>query len=655
MTSTNEKSNSLTSMHKKSGGAKKFWMFTFLVVVAAAAVVLFVANKKTTKAATGSDTFTVRRDNLTVTVAEGGSIRAAKSVQYKCLVRSRSSGSGGASTTILTLEPAGKMITQEDVDNGLILVRLDSTALEDRLATEKMTLATNNDTVISAKESYDIQVINNESSMADSELAVRFALLDLQKYLGLDLANRLVKDINGTSTNLSKYLIPFIDLVKKDPNILAGSSAGQQMKKLHDDIILAQGNLTTQQLTLTGTLKLYDANFVSDLELKQDRLTLQNRQFSLESAQISQALFFDYDFPKNTEQYLSNYIDTLRSYQKTQAQCRSGLAQASSRLTTARTRYDDQATVVKNLGDDVSNCIIKAKAPGLILYGSGTSSDITRAVMGRGGQGGSSRIIDIGESVSEGQVLISIPDTSSWIAEIAVHETEVDKIQPGQPCVITMDVAPDKSLTGTVQSVASLPDQQSSLMNPDLKVYKTIISINGSEEFLKSSMSCRVEILSSRAEKALVVPITAVANRAGKKVCFVVNSQGSSEERVIQAGVFNDKYVQILDGLSEGEQVLLNPPTIIESSGAVDVFDGVQALPKATTGQNRGGQRGGTRGQGMNRGDSAGFEQGQDQLGGGRGRGASVNGGGGGRGGRGGGMGGGATGGGNGAGAGQTQ
>jgi hypothetical protein len=205
--------------------------------------------------------------------------------------------------------------------------------------------------------------------------------------------------------------------------------------------------------------------------------------------------------------------------------------------------------------------------------------------MGRGGAGGSSRIIDVGETVSENQVILSIPDTSSWIAEISVHETEVDKVRVGQPAVITMDVAPDKSLRGEVMEVAPLPDQQRSLMNPDLKVYKTLVKINGTEEFLKSSMSCKVEILVGRAENAVVVPITVVANRGGQKICYVVNSQGSSVERSVQTGLFNDKYIQILEGLEVGENVLLNPPFITgTSSTTTDVFEGV-ALPKIDTNQ----------------------------------------------------------------------
>ncbi len=618
MTNVNEQPKTQKSANKKSNGAKLLWVGALLIVAATAAVI-FLATRKISQASTNVGFFTVRRDNLTVTVSQSGSIRAHKSQQYKCQVQSRGSSSG---ITILSIVPSGTVITQEDV-NEMVLIRLDSSSLVDRLVTERMNLATNSDTVTSAKETYDIQVLDNESSLADAELRVRFALLDLQKYLGDAPAKKLVKDINDTS-NVTKYVTPFIEEMEKDPNLLVGSSAWQQWKRLQDDITLAQGNLKTQQLTLAGTERLYDANFVSVLDLDRDRLTLKNRVFSLESSQLSLDLFLAYDFPKNAEQYLSNYIEAKRSYQRALAQCRSRLAQANSRLNTAKTRYDEQEANVKDLEQQVAYCTIKAKAPGLVIYGTGGSEDQMRAMMGGGRGGGSSRIIDVGETVSEGQVLISIPDTSAWIAEVSIHETEVDKVRPGQPAVVVMEVAPDKTLQGEVLSVASLPDQQRGMLNPDIKVYKTLVRIDGTENasFLKSQMSCRVEILVGKAEDALIVPITSVANRGGKKVCYAINAQGSSEEHEVTAGLFNDKYVEILEGLEEGDKVLLNPPLITEmSTKTTDMFEGVDALPQENTngrGQTRGGagnrggfsgQRGTMRGQGM-----GGFNGNSDQI-----------------------------------------
>ena len=176
--------------------------------------------------------------------------------------------------------------------------------------------------------------------------------------------------------------------------------------------------------------------------------------------------------------------------------------------------------------------------------------------MRRGGSGG---IIAEGEVVYEGQTIISMPDTAAMVAEVSVHETEVDKVRPGQPCQIVMDAFPDRILHGGVLEVAPLPDQQRGWMNPDLKVYQTLVSIDGTHDFLKTRMSCKVEILVRRLEDVLLVPIQVVANRGGRKVCYVATTSGP-EERAVSTGAFTDTLVQITGGLEEGEEVLLNPP-----------------------------------------------------------------------------------------------
>ncbi len=566
------------SAKKNKTGKKTKWFILLFLVMVLTVTVLWAATRNTGQTSSKSGIFTVRSDNLTITVTEAGSIRAHKSLQYKCEVETgRQQTSAGV--TILKIAPPGTVITKQDVDDGMVLVELDSSALKDRLVQEKMSLASNGETVTSTKEAYDSQIIDNESSVANAALSVRFGLLDLQKYLGEDLANRLVKDVND-STNLTRHVTPFVLEVKNDPNILAGSSAGQQLKRLQDDIILAEGNLKTQEQTLTGTEKLFNAKFVSELDLDRDILTLKNRQFSLDNARISLALFFDYDFPKNVEQYISNHIEDKRSLQRVYAQCRSRLAQAQSRLNTAETRYQDQLAVVALQEKQIENCILRAKGPGLVVYGTGGIDDQMRAMVGRGGGSGGSRMIAEGEAVQQGQVLISVPDTTMWIAEISVHETEVDKVRVGQPAVIVFDAFPDETLRGEVTEVAPLPDQQRGYLNPDLKVYRTLVRIDGSQEFLKSRMSCKVDILIDRLENKIVVPITVVANRSGQKICWVVTPQGSSQERVVRTGKFNDKYVEIIEGLDIGEKVLLNPPLITETAvTASDSFGQIEPLP----------------------------------------------------------------------------
>jgi HlyD family secretion protein len=198
-----------------------------------------------------------------------------------------------------------------------------------------------------------------------------------------------------------------------------------------------------------------------------------------------------------------------------------------------------------------------------VVYAS--SSEI---FMRRGG--GSNRTIAEGETVYERQKIITLPDTAAMIAEIAVHEAEVDKVRPGQRAAITLDPFPDQEFKGQVLKVAQLPDAQRGFLNPDLKVYTTQVLIEGTYDYLKPGMSAKVEILVQQLKDVIIVPVQVVANRGGKKVCFVLTSGGTQEQRVIQTGAFDDTFVEIVEGLEEGEEVLLNPKRVTEGGSGYE-------------------------------------------------------------------------------------
>ncbi len=628
MKNYNDKQNQNASQNQRQRVKKRIkrrWLIVLLIVVAVLVTGLVAAAiKRDAGIGTSSGgNFTVRRDNLTITVTEGGSIKAHKSIEYNCKVKRGYRESGGT-LTILSVVPAGTYVTQEDVDSNMVLVQLDSSSFEEQLIQEQMELAGDQENVISATEARGIQIIQNESDIADAQLKVRFALLDLQKYLGADIANRLIEDVNEvlnikrndaskvsdmtikgengvvnlTSSNLDRFndkpikdanetfrltelIVPFLEEVKNDPNLLDGSAAGHELKRLEDNITMAEGSLKNAEDTLAGTIKLHDANYVSDLDLQRDELSLTNRQFAKESAVVALALFKKYDFPKNAEQYLSDYVEAGRQLQRVYAQCRSRLAQAQVRLSTAQEQLYWQEKRVKEINQNIEYCTIKAQAPGLVVYGTGGSDDMYRSMRYRGG-GTSSGITAEGESVSEGQTILSMPDTAGMVAEIGVHETEVDKVRAGQPATIVMDAFPDKVLEGEVVEVAPLPDQQRGFLNPDLKVYKARVRIDGTHDFLKSRMSCKVQILVEQLEDVIIVPIQVVSNRVGKKVCYVMTSQGGHQERVVRTGLFNDTFVEIIEGLEAGEEVMLNPPLFSEL-GSPASFQQQQPVPKKRT------------------------------------------------------------------------
>ena len=298
-------------------------------------------------------------------------------------------------------------------------------------------------------------------------------------------------------------------------------------------------------------------NMFRSNDLKSDELNRDSIKSQEEQAEISLALFRRYDFTKAVEQLLSDYKEAGRELERTHARARSRLAQADARLKSSKAQLDQRKERLDKTTKQLAACTIKASAPGLVVYSS-TGGDMFRR-MQRG-------LIEEGATVYERQSIIQLPNTAEMIAEVSVHESSVDKVRPGQKATIMVDAFPDQKFTGQVLKVALLPDAQRSFMSPDLKVYTTQVAIEGTNQSLKPGMSVKVEILVEQLNDVLIVPVQVVANREGKKMCYV-SASNTPEQREVRTGAFNDTFVQIVSGLTEGEQVLLNPPRVLESTG----------------------------------------------------------------------------------------
>jgi len=193
---------------------------------------------------------------------------------------------------------------------------------------------------------------------------------------------------------------------------------------------------------------------------------------------------------------------------------------------------------------------MRAQKTGLIVYGGGGEEMYYY---------GNQEPIREGATVRERQTIITIPDMTKMSVKVKIHETYIKKVGKGQKVRITIDAFPDQTLTGEVTKVGVLPDSQNRWMNPDLKVYVTTITINGTYDWIKPGMSAKVEILVDHLNDVVHVPIQAVAPSEGKQICYVVNGP-RQEKREVDIGQFNDEFIEIKKGLKEGEKVLLRPP-----------------------------------------------------------------------------------------------
>ena len=488
----------VANRHRRARGAlfagKRMWVILILgaIGVTALGVLGSMKTKRSISSGATLSTFTARRDDLTITVTESGSINARNTIDITCDVEAgrMGGGQGGGGVTILSIVPEGTYITPKDVNDGKLLVELDSSVMEEQIEQYKIDVATARASYVEANESYRIQVKQNESDITAAELAVKFAKMDFQKYLGEELADVLITKLeNDPNSGIDITLLlrddPTDSNKSSDPNDPNdhGGGASQRLKELMDAILIADGQRQKNTDVLAGTQKLYDANYASALDLKTAQLDLQRFQVQTQSATEALRLYKLYDFPKEAEKFLSDYEEAKRELDRTQARTRSMLAQAEARRLSAQARYDLQAERMDKAERQIAACMIKAPAPGLVVYAS--SSEI---FMRRGGGGGSSRTIAEGETVYERQKIITLPDTAEMIAEIAVHEAEVDKVRPGQRAVITLDPFPDETFKGQVLKVAQLPDASRGFLNPTSRF--TRLRSSSREHTITSNQVC---------------------------------------------------------------------------------------------------------------------------------------------------------------------
>ena len=489
----------------------------------------------------GSSSFVVRRGDLTISVTESGTIKARNALEIKSQVEGRA--------TIVDIVPEGSLITPEDVAHKKVLVELDSSRLRDSINQQQITFNSAEADYTEAKESLIIQKNQNDSDVQAGLIKVRFAKMDLQKYLGEETAQKMIERHKQDPNQLLD-----VSRLLDDPNQLGGESL-QRYRQLTSNIDLQQEDLQRAERDLYWTRQLFEKKYIAESELKTDELKVKRLSVQWEQAKTSLVLFIRYEFLKEAEKYFSDYLEAERQLERIYAQTRSRLAQAKARLSSSEARYRLNKEQLERIEKQIEACLMIAEEPGLVIY---ASSDRSR-------WGGSRTNIEVGADIPERQLIMTVTNPSDMDVDVKVHETNIDKVRVGQPVNIFIDAQPDKMFSGKVLRIAPLPDPQSFFGNPDLKVYTTNMSLEGADESIRPGMSARVEVMIAQLEDVLSIPIQCVANRSGRKVCYVVTPDGPREQ-VVQTGSFTDRFVQILEGLQEGQQVLLTPPRLMTGS-----------------------------------------------------------------------------------------
>lgn len=403
----------------------------------------------------------VKRADLIVSLRGDGVVESADHLDVKNPVPGQ--------RNILEIAPNGSYVNQGD-----LLLRLDSASLEETIADERASLSKAEAAVVRAKKSWQA------ASIAVDEY--RHGIYVRQR---LDLSRRILdaeKRLASVEHSLLQIQIMFRKGFVSPPHVEAMESAVEK----------EQANLAAAKHKRDVLDRLTRVKVVAELAGKRDA--------------------------------------------------------AAARLESAEAVVRTKTVKIARLVEDVSHCALRARRGGMVVYrGAAGAANPTTS----GAQHGA---IFPGATVRQAQTLVRVADPEQMQIKLFLPRGKLGELRRGERARVKVL---GQELRGVVASIADQPELVAT-PGGNLRQYAVAIALDGRGERLTPGMSAAVEIVVEQSENALVIPAICVADERSQP-WVRVKTPGRAARRAVRLGIANDTLVEVLEGLNEGEWVLLNP------------------------------------------------------------------------------------------------
>ena len=157
------------------------------------------------------------------------------------------------------------------------------------------------------------------------------------------------------------------------------------------------------------------------------------------------------------------------------------------------------------------------------------------------------RLISEGLYLKLNSPVVTLVQNSPLKLRFDVPENALDSVRVNGAVQFQVDSFPNRKFNGRISRIAPSVDRQSRTM-------KVEALVNNADGVLKPGLFARVMILTDHRDKALIVPSSAVFQFAGLEKVFVIEN-GKVAERIVRSGTQTDTFVEIVEGVAEGDLV----------------------------------------------------------------------------------------------------
>ena len=164
----------------------------------------------------------------------------------------------------------------------------------------------------------------------------------------------------------------------------------------------------------------------------------------------------------------------------------------------------------------------------------------------------------ISTGISTQMIIATIADLSDLEIYLTVDETDIGNVKNGSKVEFTVDSKPGQTFTGYVSEIAKGTKGNMGVTSNSVVYYTVKVSIPAdiSSNFLPS-MTARATIFGDDIKNTLVVPLTAVRTDKQGEYVYVIKD-GQPVRTAVSTGVTGDTNVQILSGVSEGDEIIVS-------------------------------------------------------------------------------------------------
>jgi HlyD family secretion protein len=286
-------------------------------------------------------------------------------------------------------------------------------------------------------------------------------------------------------------------------------------------ILLSRSDLERASDRLAWSHRMYDKGYIAAGTLATEKYRHAQLSLTLTQQESAYALFKKYTAPKTIKVLRGNVssAENVVDYQE------------------ARLRRHRQRLAM--LEEQVKNCTIRAPHDGFVIYATNYNREVA---------------IEEGMTVRQHQQLFYLPDLNDMEVVTMLHESIVEQVIPSMRAHVQVEALRNRQIEGHVTSIAPI-----SLSNwrTDVKYFEGIVKLENIPSGLKPGMTAEVELAMPRRENVLAIPSEAIRIENGRDICFVVHDDGL-ERREVHLGQTTRELTEVTQGLTEGEQVVVN-------------------------------------------------------------------------------------------------